>query len=61
MTSQPEMDGICWIVRTDPELRGYELALHKGYPTPRHQARLRALGPSPVHRRSFAPVRALLN
>lgn len=33
---------------------------HKGYGTALHLERLRAHGPSPVHRRSFAPVRALL-
>jgi ribonuclease HII len=30
---------------------------HKGYPTPQHLAALRAHGPCPEHRRSFAPVR----
>lgn len=39
---------------------GYELARHKGYPTPDHKAALRRLGPSPIHRRSFAFVRELL-
>jgi ribonuclease HII len=33
---------------------------HKGYPTPQHLAALRRFGPTPEHRRSFAPVRALL-
>jgi ribonuclease HII len=33
---------------------------HKGYSTPLHLERLRAHGPCPVHRRSFAPVRALM-
>ena len=36
---------------------GYSFAQHKGYPTPGHLAQLAALGPSPEHRRSFAPVR----
>ena len=31
---------------------------HKGYPTAAHLAALRRLGPSPVHRRSFAPVQS---
>jgi ribonuclease HII len=35
---------------------GYGFAQHKGYCTPEHMAALRALGPSPIHRRSFAPV-----
>jgi ribonuclease HII len=39
---------------------GYQLAVHKGYPTSAHLAALARLGPSPVHRRSFAPVRAVL-
>jgi ribonuclease HII len=33
---------------------------HKGYSTALHLERLRMHGPSPVHRRSFAPVRQLL-
>jgi ribonuclease HII len=37
---------------------GYGLADHKGYPTAAHVAALRRLGPSPVHRRSFAPVQS---
>lgn len=39
---------------------GYGLAGHKGYPTPSHLEALRRLGPTPIHRRSFAPVRTLL-
>jgi ribonuclease HII len=35
---------------------GYGFARHKGYGTPEHLAALRRLGPSPIHRRSFAPV-----
>lgn len=34
---------------------------HKGYGTALHLARLREFGASPVHRRSFAPVRAVLS
>ncbi|MBJ7310597.1 ribonuclease HII [Rugamonas sp. CCM 8940] len=33
---------------------------HKGYPTALHLARLREFGASPVHRRSFGPVRKVL-
>lgn len=36
----------------------YDFHLHKGYSTPRHLERLRAHGPCPIHRRSFAPVAA---
>ncbi len=39
---------------------GYGLASHKGYATPEHRRTLAALGPCPLHRRSFAPVRAQL-
>ncbi|NLT32180.1 MAG: ribonuclease HII [Acidobacteria bacterium] len=39
---------------------GYGFASHKGYPTPEHLGALRRLGPLPVHRKSFAPVRAAL-
>jgi ribonuclease HII len=38
----------------------YGFARHKGYPTPAHLAALAAHGASPVHRRSFAPVRRVL-
>lgn len=34
----------------------YGIARHKGYPTREHLAALREHGPSPIHRRSFAPV-----
>lgn len=40
---------------------GYGLAIHKGYPTASHRADLERLGASPVHRRSFGPVKRLLN
>ena len=43
--------------RLHPE---YGFDRHKGYPTARHLAALRAHGVTDVHRRSFAPVRALL-
>jgi ribonuclease HII len=35
---------------------GYGFARHQGYPTAAHREALQRLGPSPVHRRSFAPV-----
>ena len=40
----------------DEQHPGYGFAAHKGYPTAAHRAALRALGPSPVHRLSYAPV-----
>ena len=39
---------------------GYGLAKHKGYPTKQHLEALAKLGPSPIHRKSFAPVSAAL-
>lgn len=45
------------MARLDTLHPGYELAAHKGYPTPRHLELLAKLGPCPLHRRSFAPVR----
>ena len=39
---------------------GYGLEQHKGYATKAHRAALNALGPTPQHRRSFAPVREAL-
>ncbi|WEJ08237.1 MULTISPECIES: ribonuclease HII [Pseudomonas] len=36
---------------------GYGIGGHKGYPTPVHLEALARLGPTPIHRRSFAPVR----
>jgi ribonuclease HII len=44
----------------EAEHPGYGFAAHKGYPTPEHLAALRRLGPTPQHRRSFAPVRQAL-
>lgn len=39
---------------------GYEFAKHKGYGTALHLAQLKKLGASPCHRKTFAPVRAVL-
>lgn len=38
----------------------YGFDRHKGYPTPEHFARLEQFGPCAIHRRSFVPVRRLL-
>jgi len=45
------------MARLDTLYPSYGLAQHKGYPTRAHIAALRTLGPSPVHRCSFRPVR----
>ena len=44
----------------DTEYPGYGLAQHKGYPSKAHIEALETLGVSPVHRRSYAPVRKIL-
>jgi ribonuclease HII len=44
----------------DAKYPGYGLAQHKGYPSRAHIEALEMLGASPVHRRSYAPVRKLL-
>ena len=41
----------------DHEFPGYGFADHFGYPTPAHRQRLFVLGPCPIHRQTFAPVR----
>jgi ribonuclease HII len=41
----------------DVRYPGFSLSGHKGYSTSAHIAALNALGPSPLHRRSFSPVR----
>jgi len=40
---------------------GYGFAKHKGYPVREHVAALTELGACPIHRRSFGPVRQVLN
>jgi ribonuclease HII len=44
----------------DAQHPGYGLASHKGYGTPAHRRSLIELGPCALHRRTFAPVRALI-
>jgi ribonuclease HII len=44
----------------DQQYPMYGFAQHKGYPTAAHMALLREHGVSPVHRRSYAPVKALI-
>jgi len=44
----------------DQEYPDYGFAAHKGYGTPKHLAALEKLGPTPIHRRSFAPLRTRL-
>lgn len=48
------------LVELENHYPGYGFAAHKGYPTAAHLQALQALGVTPVHRRSFAPVKKLL-
>jgi ribonuclease HII len=45
----------------DSQYPGYGFAKHKGYATRMHLQALRELGPTPIHRRSFMPVRDLFD
>ncbi len=49
------------MVELDRVYPGYGLAAHKGYGTKEHLDCLRRLGPCPIHRRSFTPVRDAIN
>lgn len=44
----------------DKQYPGYGLAQHKGYPSAAHLSALQQLGPTPIHRRSFGPVRDVI-
>jgi ribonuclease HII len=44
----------------DSQYPGYGFSQHKGYPTKMHVAALKELGVSSIHRKSFAPVKQLL-
>ncbi|MBO0723813.1 MAG: hypothetical protein J2P41_23510, partial [Blastocatellia bacterium] len=48
------------MIELDEKYPGYGFASHKGYSTPEHCRRLMQLGATPVHRRSFRPVREAL-
>jgi ribonuclease HII len=48
-----------WMAGLEGHYPGYGFAQHKGYGTPAHWAALERLGPCEVHRRSFAPIRAV--
>ncbi len=44
----------------DGRIPGYGFARHKGYGTAEHIRNLERLGPSPIHRRTFAPLKLTL-
>jgi ribonuclease HII len=48
------------MARLDGNYPAYGFGDHKGYGVPRHHAALKAYGATPIHRMTFAPVRAVL-
>ncbi len=48
------------MIELDAQYPGYGFAGHKGYNAPVHSEALKTLGPCPAHRRSWTPIRALL-
>lgn len=48
-----------YMLDLDAKYPGYGFAQHKGYPTQAHLEALQRLGPTPEHRRTFAPVEAI--
>lgn len=50
-----------YMLKLHEQFPQYDFARHKGYPTVAHFAALKLNGPCPEHRRSFAPVRELID
>ncbi len=48
------------MIALDSQYPGYGFSRHKGYPTKMHITALKELGVSSIHRKSFAPVKQLL-
>lgn len=48
------------MIQASRRFHGYGLEGHKGYPSPAHRAVLETQGATPIHRRSYAPVKAVL-
>ena len=48
------------MIELDRVYPGYGLAQHKGYGTKEHLSCLHRLGPSPIHRQTFKPVRDII-
>ena len=48
------------MIELDRAYPGYGLAQHKGYCTKKHISSLHQLGPCPIHRQSFRPVRDVI-
>ena len=49
------------LVALEEQYPGYGFAKHKGYPTKQHMQALKDLGITPVHRKSYAPVKAIIS
>ena len=50
----------CWMDDYHKEFPEYGFDQHRGYPTANHLQRLKELGPCPIHRKSFKPVKKVL-
>lgn len=50
-----------WMCNLDKKYPRHGFAIHKGYPTPQHLLALKQFGITDCHRRSFAPVKFLLD
>jgi ribonuclease HII len=48
------------MIELDEEYSGYGLANHKGYGTKEHMECLLRLGPCPIHRKTFSPMRKMI-
>lgn len=48
------------MVAFDAQYPGYGFASHKGYATQQHQDAIQLLGPTPIHRRSFEPIKSMM-
>ncbi len=49
------------MAEADQRYPGYDFAQHKGYGTETHRAKIQELGPCPIHRRSFNPVKMMIS
>lgn len=50
-----------YMIEQDGLYPGYGFAGHFGYPTPQHLQAIKALGPCPLHRKSFSPFKGCLS
>ncbi len=49
------------LVELEEQFPGYGFAKHKGYPTKQHLQALKELGVTPVHRKSYGPVKKIIS